>query len=90
MDHDQFDFSNEAPLSPINVLVCDDESLFREILVSALDKEPMINIVGAAATGLEAVELSKQTEPDVVLMDIELGNGPNGIVTASDIKNAFP
>ena len=77
MDHDQFDFSNEAPLSPINVLVCDDESLFREILVSALDKEPMINIVGAAATGLEAVELSKQTEPDVVLMYIELGNGPN-------------
>lgn len=90
MDHDQFDFSNESPLSPINVLVCDNESLFREILVYALDKEPMINIVGAAASGLEAVELSKETTPDVVLMDIELGEGPNGIVVASDIKEAFP
>ena len=38
MDHAQFDFSNEAPLTPINVLVCDNKSLFREILVSALDK----------------------------------------------------
>ena len=90
MDHAQFDFSNEAPLTPINVLVCDNKSLFREILVSALDKEPMINIIGAAATGLEAVELSKQTEPDVILMDIELGAGANGIVTASDIQEAFP
>ncbi len=55
MDHEQFDFSNESPLSPINVLVCDNESLFREILVAALDKEPIINIVGAAASGLEAI-----------------------------------
>jgi len=90
MDHEQFDFSNESPLSPINVLVCDNESLFREILVDALDKQPMINIVGAAASGLEALELSKDTKPDVVLMDIELGEGPNGIVVASDIKDAFP
>jgi DNA-binding NarL/FixJ family response regulator len=90
MDHDQFDFNNESPLSPINVLVCDNESLFREILVDALDKQPMINIVGAAASGLEALELSKDTKPDVVLMDIELGEGPNGIVVASDIKEAFP
>jgi DNA-binding NarL/FixJ family response regulator len=90
MDHEQFDFSNESPLSPINVLVCDNESLFREILVSALDKEPTINIVGAAASGLEAIELVKESKPDVVLMDIELGDGPNGIVVATDIKEAFP
>ena len=82
MDHDTFDFSNEAPLSPINVLVCDNESLFREILVNALNQESLINVVGAAASGIEAVELSKETTPDVVLMDIELGDGPNGIVVA--------
>jgi DNA-binding NarL/FixJ family response regulator len=90
MDHDQLDFNNESPTSTINVLVCDNESLFREILVSALEKEPQINIVGAAASGFEAVELAKETEPDVVLMDIELGEGPNGITVASDIKDAFP
>jgi len=90
MDHDQFDFNDESPLSPINVLVCDNESLFREILVAALSKEPTINIVGAAASGLEAIELTKDSKPDVVLMDIELGSGPNGISVASDIKKAFP
>ena len=91
MDQDQFDFFiDESTQSPINVLVCDNESLFREILVAALDKEPLINIVGAAASGIEAIELSKNTKPDVVLMDIELGDGPNGIVVASDIKEAFP
>jgi len=90
MDHDQFELDDELTLSPINVLVCDNESLFREILVAALDKEPRINIVGAAASGLEAIELAKDSKPDVVLMDIELGDGPNGIVIASDIKEAFP
>jgi DNA-binding NarL/FixJ family response regulator len=90
MDHDQFDFSNESPLSPINVLVCDNESLFREILIAALNNEPTINIVGAAASGYEAVERAKESKPDVVLMDIELDDGPNGITVASDIKKAFP
>ena len=90
MDHDQFNYSDEAPLLRINVLVCDNESLFREILVAALDREPLINIVGAAASGVEAIELSEKTKPDVVLMDIELGEGPNGISIANDIKEAFP
>jgi DNA-binding NarL/FixJ family response regulator len=90
MDQDQFGFIDESPLSPINLLVCDNESLFREILVSALENELSINVVGAAATGLEAIELSKESKPDVVLMDIDLGDGPNGIKVASDIKKAFP
>ncbi len=90
MDHDQFDLSDELMLSPINVLVCDHESLFREILVSALDDEPTINIVGVVASGIEAIEFSKNVQPDAVLMDIELGDGPNGIVVANDIKEAFP
>ena len=90
MDQDQFDFTDGSSVSPINVLVCDNESLFREILVDALHKESLINVVGAAATGLEAIELVKDTAPDVVLMDIELGDGPNGIVIAADIKKTFP
>ncbi len=90
MGLEQFDFTDESSVSPINVLVCDNESLFREILVAALDRDPLINIVGAVASGMEAVELVKDTVPDVVLMDIELGEGPNGIVIASQIKKAFP
>lgn len=90
MDLEQFDFTDGSSVSPINVLVCDDESLFREILVAALNREPSINVVGAAGSGPEAVELVRDTMPDVVLMDIELGDGPNGIVIAADIKKSFP
>jgi hypothetical protein len=49
MNHAQFEFSNESPLSPINVLVYDNESLFRKILVYALDKEPMIKHRGTCS-----------------------------------------
>lgn len=91
MDLEQFDFTDgESSVSPISVLVCDNESLFREILVAALNSQPSINVVAAAASGFEAIELAKETNPDVVLMDIELGDGPNGIVVASDIKKSFP
>ena len=90
MDPEQFDFTDETSAAPINVLVCDNESLFREILVRALNNEPSINIVGAVASGFEAIEFVKDVAPDVVLMDIELGDGPNGIVIAAEIKKAFP
>ena len=90
MDLERFDFTGNSPDSLVNVLVCDNESLFREILVAALNSQPSINVTGAAASGVEAVELVKETTPDVVLMDIELGDGPNGIVVATDIKREFP
>jgi len=90
MDFEDFDFTDELSVTPISVLVCDNESLFREILVAALDVEPTINVVGTAASGLEAIELTRDVRPQVVLMDIELGDGPNGIVVASDIKREFP
>ena len=90
MDVEHFDFTDGSSVTPINVLVCDNESLFREILVAALNREPLINVIGAAASGIEAIEMVKNTVPDVVLMDIELGDGPNGIAVAADIKKAFP
>lgn len=90
MSFEQFDFSEEPSTAPINVLVCDNESLFREILVATLDKEEILNIIGSASSGTEAIEISRETKPDVVLMDIELGEGPNGITTANEIKDMFP
>ena len=90
MDLEHFDFTDNSSESPINVLVCDNESLFREILVAALSNEPSINVVGTAASGIEAIELVKETTPGVVLMDIELGDGPNGIAVAAEIKRSFP
>ena len=39
-----------------------------------LDAEPEIEVVGEAADGLEAVIAARQTEPDVILMDVRMPN----------------
>jgi len=53
----------------IRVLVCDDENLFREMLVGSLVREEDIEVVGQASTGREAVEKILSLRPDVVLLD---------------------
>ncbi|MBI2071261.1 MAG: response regulator transcription factor [Elusimicrobia bacterium] len=56
----------------IRVLICDDQTLFREGLRDVLDGEKGIEIIGEAANGHEAVAMAKKLQPDVVLMDIRL------------------
>jgi DNA-binding NarL/FixJ family response regulator len=54
----------------IKVVIADDHAIFREGLCSLLNKEADINVVGEAATGIEAVALCRELHPDVVVMDI--------------------
>jgi DNA-binding NarL/FixJ family response regulator len=56
----------------LRVLIADDHPLFRDGLRSMFESEPDIELVGEAATGLEAVELAGRLLPDVVLMDIKM------------------
>ncbi|MEK6544371.1 MAG: response regulator transcription factor [Elusimicrobiota bacterium] len=56
----------------IRVMICDDQTLFREGLRDVLEEEKDIDIVGEAAAGDEAVNLAKKLQPDVILMDIRL------------------
>ena len=56
----------------IRVVVVDDEALVRDGLVSIVSSRDGLEVVGCAATGVEAVELVEQQRPDVVLMDIRM------------------
>jgi DNA-binding NarL/FixJ family response regulator len=56
----------------ICVLIADDQALFREGLETLLSIHQDIEVVGQASNGQEAVELSLQLEPDVVLMDMQM------------------
>ena len=56
----------------IRVVVAEDSRAQRELLVSVLESDPAIRVVGEASNGAEAVELAVQLRPDLVTMDIHM------------------
>jgi DNA-binding NarL/FixJ family response regulator len=56
----------------IGVLIADDHGVLRDGLARVIAAQPDLELVGAAADGAQAVELSRSTRPDVVLMDLEM------------------
>lgn len=59
-------------MTPIKVLLADDERLVRSGFKVLLDLEDDISVVGEATDGIEACELARASRPDVVLMDIRM------------------
>ncbi|MBP2313714.1 protein-glutamate methylesterase/protein-glutamine glutaminase [Azospirillum soli] len=57
---------------PIRVVIVDDSSLMREMLKSIISQEPGIEVAGVARDPYEAREVIKQTNPDVITLDVEM------------------
>jgi len=57
---------------PIRILVVDDDAVCRDALRSIFDHADDMVVVGEATGGLEAVEVSRQLCPDVVVIDVQL------------------
>jgi DNA-binding NarL/FixJ family response regulator len=72
---------------PIRVLIADDETLVRAGFRVLVDAEPGMIVVGEAADGATAVDLARQTHPDVVLMDIRMP-GVDGLDATRQIAEA--
>ena len=68
--------SDPAPprpgVTPLRVLIVDDQPLVRQGLALLLDLEDDVEVVGQAEDGLEALHLAQQLRPDVVLMDVRM------------------
>jgi DNA-binding NarL/FixJ family response regulator len=71
------------------VLVADDFPLVREALAAALRRHPQIEVVGMAADGVEAVEMSLQHEPDVVVLDLKMPR-MSGLVALTKLTSELP
>ncbi|MGX1885619.1 response regulator [Streptomyces sp. NPDC055287] len=67
------------PVNPVRILLCDDHVVVRAGLLALLGSEPDIEVVGEAGSGEEAVALAAKLSPDVVLMDLQLGAGIDGV-----------
>jgi DNA-binding NarL/FixJ family response regulator len=59
-------------VSPIRVLVVDDQAIVRDGLVTVLSLVPDLEVVGEASDGAEAIALVDREVPDVVLMDLRM------------------
>ncbi|SDC00152.1 MULTISPECIES: response regulator transcription factor [unclassified Candidatus Frackibacter] len=75
----------------IKVLVSDDHSLVRKGIMTLLDNESDIKVVGEATNGKEAVKKARKLKPDVILMDLSMP-GIDGMeatrkITASNLKS---
>ena len=71
-----------------NILVVDDEGDFLETLMNRLKKRN-IGTIGCAS-GEEAVRLAKEHQFDVVILDIKMPGGMDGIETLREIKRIRP
>jgi DNA-binding NarL/FixJ family response regulator len=73
-----------AEVSPVRVLVVDDQPLVRAGFTVILDAESDITVVGEAGDGEQAVTATVALTPDVVLMDVRMP-GTDGIAAAAAI-----
>lgn len=75
---------------PIRVLLADDHKLFRQGMISLMrTHEDLVEVVGEAETGEEAIQLTEKLSPDVVLMDIYMSQ-MDGLQAAKEIRTRFP
>lgn len=73
----------------IRVILADDHALVRQGIRSLLEKLDDVEVVGEVNDGREALELSKTTQPDIVIMDITMP-GLSGLEAVSRMKKACP
>lgn len=74
---------------PIRILIADDHELVRDGIRARLKKVPELEVVGEATNGREALDLARQHEPDVLLMDVSMPV-MNGLEAATQLKKDLP
>jgi DNA-binding NarL/FixJ family response regulator len=72
---------------PVNVLVVDDQRIFRRAMASLIEATPGFVQAGEAASGREALQLAADLQPDLVLLDVRMCD-MDGIETARRLVDA--
>lgn len=80
---------SERKQQSIRIVIADDQRLFRESIAVMLNAQPALEVVGLASNGLEAIELVRQLQPNIVLMDVKMPQ-MDGIEAVRHIKAELP
>ena len=76
-------------MPPIRTLVVEDQPIARDRLVELLRAEPDVEVVGAADTGLDAVDAIRRLSPDLVFLDLQIPD-LDGFGVISEVGHAMP
>ncbi len=74
----------------LKLLIVEDNQSLRQALTTGFGALGDVDVVGDCESGEEAVEFCLQTEPDVILMDVQLAGEMNGIEAAVAVRKEFP
>lgn len=79
---------NTGDTEMLHVVIIDDHALFREGLASILEAEPEIEVVGQGGSAEDALRLTRELLPEIILLDIDMPGG--GLKAAQKIAEDFP
>ncbi|KPV45518.1 response regulator transcription factor [Alicyclobacillus ferrooxydans] len=77
-------------MQPTTILLVDDHALVRQGIRLLLEEESNLEVVGEAESGDEAVPLAVRLQPDIILMDVHMPKGTDGIVATRHIRETVP
>lgn len=75
---------------PLELVLVEDELLLRELLESTLSRVPGLSVMATFGTAEEALSGLEGRRPDMVLCDIDLGSGMDGITLAKELRKRSP
>jgi DNA-binding NarL/FixJ family response regulator len=78
-----------APSRTVRIVTVDDQPYFREAARTIIARVAGFEVVGETASGDEALDLSRELDPDMVLVDVRMG-GLDGIETARRLMAEDP
>ena len=76
-------------MTPVRLLLADDQALVRGALAALLALEPDLEVVGEVARGDEVVRTALEVRPDVALIDVEMP-GMDGIAATAALRKELP
>ncbi|WP_240374923.1 response regulator [Bacillus piscicola] len=74
----------------VRTLVVDDHAIVRTGVKLLLSKQTNIEVIAEAADGREAIEKALSFQPDLVIMDLSMPPGTNGLEATRELKQSLP
>lgn len=74
---------------PARVVIVDDQVLLRQALRALLESDPGVAVVGEAGSTADALAAVARTRPEVVLLDVRLGTGEEGVELCRRLTSTF-